>query len=187
MRGSWATLSGWHCSVRPSESTGQAGPKVCECVCVCLFNPISMYHLKTIIASRRHWVDGIVWILYSGGHSGSFLTSITEDVSQYGWICGLVSEHLIGPPAAPSGQIWTAHTLNSNGSLLHSAPRWQRVFLSFCPLFKLLQMTADNRIKVVPVWVYIFPSYCQKPKFTTDCQFWAKRKRTRSVRRSNRS
>lgn len=79
-------------------------------MCVCLFNPISMYHLKTIIASRRHWADGIVWILYSGGHSGRFLPSITEDVSQYGWICGPVSEHLIGPPAAPSGQIWTAHT-----------------------------------------------------------------------------
>lgn len=82
----------------------------CANVCACLFSPISMYHLKTIIASRRHWADGIVWILYSDGHSGNCLTSITEDVSQYGWICGPVSEHLIGPPAAPSGQIWTAHT-----------------------------------------------------------------------------
>lgn len=108
-----------------SDSTGQAGPRACECAR--LFNPISMYHLKTIIASRRHWADGIVWILYSSGHSGRFLTSITEDVSQYGWICGLVSEHLIGPPAAPSGQIWTAH---ANVSLSHTLLQGDNV--SFC-------------------------------------------------------
>lgn len=126
----------------------------CANVCACLFSPISMYHLKTIIASRRHWADGIVWILYSGGHSGRFfLQSQKMFLSMDGFVGRSLNIWLalLQHPVVKYGQ----RTLNLRVlSLSHSAPRWQRVFLSFCPLFKLLQMTADNRIKAVPVRAY---------------------------------
>lgn len=113
-----------------------------------------VYHLKIIIASRRTAErTGLSGFYISLDTVGDFLLqsqkmflSMNGFVGQSEDIWSALLQH----PVVKYGH----HMLKSDYSS-RSVPRWQRVFLSFFPLFKLLQMTAD-RIMAVPMSADIF-------------------------------